>query len=176
MPKVDGLKRRFTDVPVSLVVRWASSAGSKYTGPMSEESGARCPGSHRLLWVNSSSGVYSATFYRSHPRALQRRRAWSYVASVSCSSPRSLQPKFHYADFPVTSATNTWRGSRRNGIWAKGDVTGLLHSGIWPWPAAPWLSRTRHRHREVADDTRASWPLLLMLLAKHHFSPHYRRL
>jgi len=39
-----------------------------------------------------------------------------------------VMAKFHYADFPVTSpsATNVLvRGSRRNGIWAKGDVTGL---------------------------------------------------
>jgi len=31
--------------------------------------------------------------------------------------------KFHYADFPETSLDGKFRGSRRNGIWAKGDVT-----------------------------------------------------
>ena len=40
--------------------------------------------------------------------------------------------KFHYADFPVTS-TGKFRGSRRNGIWAKGDVMGLS-----------WTCRGRH--------------------------------
>jgi len=74
-----------------------------------------------------------------------------------------FKPKFHYANFPMTSVTSlrqtrdvlfspnfitptspklSWmgkfRGSQHNGIWAKGDVTGLSqtswgsqHSGIW---------------------------------------------
>jgi len=66
-------------------------------------------------------------------------QAYGYVngsyKSVSCDA---IKPKFRYADFPVTSpldqislrrlpetSTGKFRESRRNGIWAKGDVTGL---------------------------------------------------
>jgi len=68
-----------------------------------------------------------------------------YVFTVDAAA--SIKPKFHYADFPVTSAlahyvdfpeTYPFRGSRHNGIWGKGDVTGLSwasrgsrRSGIW---------------------------------------------
>jgi len=79
------------------------------------------------------------------------------------SCGRWFWPIFHYADFHVTSATSPRRtrdvpfspnsitptspklprpgkfqGSQRNGIWAKGDVTGLSRtsrdSGIWSLP------------------------------------------
>ena len=58
------------------------------------------------------------------------------VRHKSATNPwRSFQPRFHYADFP---GPGKFRGSRSNGIWAKGDVTGLSqtsrgcrHSGIW---------------------------------------------
>jgi len=38
----------------------------------------------------------------------------------------NAKAKFHYADFPWRPRRpEKFRGSRRNGIWAKGDVTGL---------------------------------------------------
>ena len=72
------------------------------------------------------------------------RLTLSHSCRVTEAAPAPIvKPKFHYADFPVTSATSPrqtrdvpssqdsitplW-GSRRNGIWAKGDVTGLSRS------------------------------------------------
>jgi len=53
-----------------------------------------------------------------------------HVTSTRWLSPNSTMP---------TSPWRKFRGSRRNGIWAKGDVTGLSrtsrgsrHSGVWP--------------------------------------------
>jgi len=43
--------------------------------------------------------------------------------AASFNTLQSLKPKFHYADFPKTSRTGKFPGSRRNGICAKGDVT-----------------------------------------------------
>ena len=65
-----------------------------------------------------------------------------YIIVVYCGVEmiRMVLAKFHYADFPETSPrTGKFRGSRRNGIWAKVDVTGLSvadvtgsrDSGIW---------------------------------------------
>ena len=57
---------------------------------------------------------------------------FSFSGGIGPSGPlwlrQWLKPKFHYADFPETSPSeeiSKFRGSRRNGIWAKGDVTGL---------------------------------------------------
>ena len=65
---------------------------------------------------------------------LGRRRILPIDCSISApaglplspSSWQLLQPKFHYGDFFETSP---FRGSRRSGIWAKGDVTGSIQHG-----------------------------------------------
>jgi len=94
-------------------------------------------------------------------RATKCRDSEQHCCQFASSSRH--KPKFHYGDFPVTTATSPrqtrdvpfspnsitptspklpragkFRGSRRNEIWAKGDVTGLSqtspgsrHSGIW---------------------------------------------
>ena len=109
---------------------------------------------------NDHNDYYSICFLcsrRGAPYSVQQRdfRPWLVAAwramSVSVLHDMCLfKPKFHYADFPVTSAasprqtrdvpfspnsitptssklplTGTFRGSRRDGIWAKWDVTGL---------------------------------------------------
>ena len=95
---------------------------------------------------------------------MEARRSDSLITDIVCE----IQPKFHYTDFPVRSATSPrqtrdapfspnsitptfpklprtgkFRGSRRNGIWVKGGVTGLSqtsresrHSGIWAYTLA----------------------------------------
>jgi len=48
-----------------------------------------------------------------------------------CNLKVTLKPKFHYADFVEG-------GSRRDGIWAKGDVTGLSRTSRGSRPSRIW--------------------------------------
>jgi len=92
-----------------------------------------CPVLDAALSLDISDTVMSADLVSILISALSTTVPCTYIMM----SPCNCKTKFHYADFPVNSATEKFRGSWRNGIWTKGDVAGLSrtsrgsrHSGI----------------------------------------------
>ena len=73
------------------------------------------------LWVNPTLVFF---VFRTFISAVKKPKHSKAQSTMPTS--RDIRDK----PFPETSLDGKFRGSRRNGIWAKGDVTGSRHSGF----------------------------------------------